>query len=125
MNLFMKQYFILIVIFYALIAALQFFGISLFQFEKGNVVIVSFITFAASLIGHLFMESVIDIDDIDEKQSLRAYLSDFPYAALIGGMIFLVATLVGVGYLLLINGYTFTGWLLALIGLAIMYFKLR
>lgn len=65
------------------------------------------------------MESLIDMDDYDEKIELKDFMQGFKYCAIVGLIPFLTISLLGIGISLLNSGSIIIGIVFMTIGVCI------
>jgi len=88
-------------------------------FELQYAKLITSLAFIGSLIYHFIMESMIDMDDYDEKIELKDFMQDFKYCAIVGLIPFLTISLLGIGFSLLNSGSIIVGVIFMIIGVCI------
>jgi len=72
-------------------------------------------SFAGALMYHLYMESIIGMDDYDEKTTFREFVKDFWYCFAVGMIAFISIALAIVGFGLMKSEKHLVGFLLIIL----------
>ena len=110
----MKIYLIFVVAIYAALSCSVYVSINYFDLSRPGT--ISVLAFLGAMTYHVILESVIDVDDFEEKFNFSDYLSDFKYCFMAGFTAFLSISALGSGASMIHSGLYYSGAFLIIVG---------
>ena len=115
-----KIYISIVLLIYAIVALALY--LLLIKLNIPYVKTVVLCSLMGALVYHFFLESVIDTDDYDKKDTLKSYIIDFPYCFSVGMVAFFSIAVGSTGVSFITSGKYLVGCLLLIAAIVFYMF---